>query len=86
MKDAIDADLGLGVVACVLGDSQPHWRRVKLLREVGAPLWLLTHRDLRATARMRRCREFLADAVLAKRDLIEGRGPSKDAPQRNKAR
>ncbi len=85
MKEAIDADLGAGLVACVLGDSQPSWRRIKLLREVRAPLWLLTHKDLRATARMRVCREFLAGAVLAKRDLIEGRRPV-HAVQRSRGR
>jgi DNA-binding transcriptional LysR family regulator len=75
IKEAIDAGLGLTLAPCALGDLQPHWRRVKLVREVTAPLWLLTHRDLRSSARMRAFREFLAEAVLAKRDLIEGRHP-----------
>jgi DNA-binding transcriptional LysR family regulator len=75
IKEAIDADLGLTLSPCALGDLQPGWRRVKLVRDMAAPLWLLSHRDLRATARMRACREFLAEAVLAKRDLIEGRRP-----------
>jgi len=74
-RDANDARWGLGLVPCALGDSQPHWRRVRLLRELATPLWILTHRDLRATARMRACRDFLAEAVLAKADLIEGRRP-----------
>jgi DNA-binding transcriptional LysR family regulator len=73
LKEAVDADLGLALLPCALGDSQRRWRRVRLLRELAAPLWLLTHRDLRATARMRACRDFLAEAVLAKRDLFEGR-------------
>jgi DNA-binding transcriptional LysR family regulator len=73
-KVAIDAGLGLALVPCALGDSQPHWRRVKLLPELSAPLWLLSHRDLRTTARMRALREFLAEAALARRDLLEGRG------------
>jgi DNA-binding transcriptional LysR family regulator len=75
IKEAIDADLGLALAPCALGDLQPHWRRVKLLRDMAAPLWLLTHRDLRSTARMRAFREWLAETVLAKRDLIEGRRP-----------
>jgi DNA-binding transcriptional LysR family regulator len=72
-KEAIDAGWGLALAPCALGDSQPHWRRVRLARDLATPLWILTHRDLRATARMRTCRDFLAEAVAAKRDLIEGR-------------
>jgi hypothetical protein len=41
--------------------------------ELATPLWLLSHRDLCATARMRAFREVLADAVLARRELLEGR-------------
>jgi DNA-binding transcriptional LysR family regulator len=78
-KEAIDAGWGLCLVSCALGDSQPHWRRVRLARDLSAPLWILTHRDLRATARMRACRDFLAEAVLAKADLIEGRRPVRAA-------
>ena len=73
IKEAVDADLGLTLVPCALGDTQSHWRRVKLVEELSVPLWLLSHRDFRATARMRAFREFLAEAVLAKRDVIEGR-------------
>jgi DNA-binding transcriptional LysR family regulator len=78
VKEAIDAGWGVALVPCALGDSQPGWRRVRLVRELATPLWLLGHRDLRATARMRACRDFLADAVLAKADLIEGRRPLKE--------
>jgi DNA-binding transcriptional LysR family regulator len=77
VRDAVDADLGLTLVPCAQGDLQPGWRRVKLLPALTTPLWLLTHRDLRATARMRALRDALADAVLAKRALVEGRRPQR---------
>ena len=40
---------------------------------MSAPLWILTHRDLRATARVRVLREFLYEAIGAER-AVEGRG------------
>ena len=45
--------------------------------EVGAtaaPLWVLTHRDLRTTTRVRVLRDFVVSALRAKRALIEGKG------------
>src|SRR5262249_50393745 len=85
LKEAIDASLGLALVPCALRDSQPHWRRGKLLPQIAGTLWLLTHRDLRSTARMRACRDAVAEAVLAKRDLIEGRCPLPPRPSQSKA-
>jgi len=36
-------------------------------------LWVLIHADLRSTARVRVCRDFLIETLEKKRDLIEGR-------------
>jgi len=36
-------------------------------------IWLLTHRDLRTTARVRAFMDFLADEIRNRRDLIAGR-------------
>ena len=35
-------------------------------------LWILTHPDLRGTPRVRAFMAFLADALIAKRDLVVG--------------
>jgi DNA-binding transcriptional LysR family regulator len=72
IRDAVSADLGVAILPCAQGESEPRWRRVRLVKEIGAPMWILTHRDLRTTARVRVLREFLADALMAKRKLIEG--------------
>ena len=77
IRDAVDADLGVALVPCALGDTMPGWRRLKLVPEVAAPLWILTHRDLRATARVRVLRDFLFDAISRERALYEGRGRAK---------
>jgi len=78
IKEMIDADLGVSVVPCALGGSRPHWRRVRLIKELTAPLWVLTHKDLRATARARAVRDFIAESVTSRRALFEGRGPGRE--------
>ncbi len=76
LEGAVSAGIGVTLVACALGDFHADWRRLRLVPELTAPLWLLSHRDLRATARMRAFRDHVADAVTAKRDLLEGRRPA----------
>lgn len=78
LPEAVDAGAGVALVPCALGDLRPGWRRVALVREVTAPLWILTHKDLRTTARVRVVRDFLAEAVTRHRSLIEGRKPRRD--------
>jgi DNA-binding transcriptional LysR family regulator len=75
IEGAVNAGVGVTIMPCMLGDSHPDWRRVQLVEDISAPVWVLTHRDLRATVRMRTFRDYLADCVIAKRDLIEGRCP-----------
>ena len=55
----------------------PGWRRVTLVRDVSAPLWILTHKDLRTTARVRVVRDFVTEAVARHKSLIEGRKPQR---------
>ena len=73
LRDAVDADLGVAILPSALGEHQRHWRRVKLLPELAPPLWILTHRDLRTTARVRVVRDFLAEAILNRRTVFEGK-------------
>jgi DNA-binding transcriptional LysR family regulator len=72
VRDALDAHLGVAILPCVLGDAQPSWRRVRLVPEVSAPLWILTHRDLRATGRVRVLSEVLWEELSSLRQLFEG--------------
>lgn len=72
MRDAVDAGFGVAIFPCALGGTRPGWRCIKLLREMSAPLWILTHADLRTTARVRAVRDALADAMLAARKVVEG--------------
>jgi DNA-binding transcriptional LysR family regulator len=73
IRDAVDADVGVAILPCALGAAYETWRRVKLVKDASAPLWILTHKDLRTTTRVRVVRDALAEAVVKKRAVIEGR-------------
>jgi len=76
---AVAAGMGLGVLPCFLGDREPGLRRVLPPDPaMGSELWLFTHEDLRRTARIRAFLDFMAEALGAERDLLEGRrgGPA----------
>jgi hypothetical protein len=44
--------------------------------EIGSALWVLTHEDLRRTARVSAFTEFASAALSRERDLMEGRPPA----------
>ncbi len=71
------AGLGLVVLPCYVGDTDPGLSRVapEPADEHIMDLWVLTHPDLRAAARVRAVTEHIADCVIADRDLFEGRRP-----------
>jgi DNA-binding transcriptional LysR family regulator len=72
------AEAGLGVVAlpCYLGDRTHSLRRLsKPIASMSTDIWVLTHEDLRGTARVRALTDWLVNALGSERDLIEGRGP-----------
>jgi DNA-binding transcriptional LysR family regulator len=73
MVEAVGQGYGLARMPCFIGDSQPGLRRLDVsLTPSTWGLWVLSHVDLRATARVRVCREFLIDTILEQRQLIEG--------------
>lgn len=66
--------IGLASVACVLGDPDPMLHRIPVKHvESGAGLWVLSHVDLRTTARVRIFRDFLVEDLEDQKDLIEGK-------------
>lgn len=72
------ARAGIGVVAlpCYFGDLDPGLRRVRgVVDEMSTELWVLTHEDLRATARVRAVTEALVAALTEQRELFGGRRP-----------
>lgn len=75
------AGLGVAALPCYLADRNPKLRRVsKPLPAMATDLWLLTHADLRKTARVRAIMEWLANGLGAARELIEGKRPIERKP------
>ncbi len=76
MLEAIRAGVGIGMLPCHIGDVSEGVRRLPPYRAEGfLDLWLLTHADLRKTAKVRAFMNFMAAAILPHKDLIEGRRP-----------
>jgi DNA-binding transcriptional LysR family regulator len=73
MMGAVRNHLGLARMPCYIADAEPSLRRLDLpLTPSTWGVWVLSHVDLRSTARVRVCRDFLVEIIEQKRDLIEG--------------
>ena len=67
--------MGLALLPCFMGDPDARLERVTdPVPAARSELWLLTHEDLRNTRRVRAFMDFMADALEARRDVLEGRG------------
>ncbi len=65
--------MGMTMLSCFIGDPDPRVIRVppaKALR--GRDLWILTHEDLRGTARVRALMTFMRDRLKKKASLFRG--------------
>ena len=70
---AVREGIGLAALPCYLADPEPGLRRVLgPLPELTRELWLVTHEDLRRTARVRAFMEVVGEGLAARRDLLEG--------------
>ena len=73
MAAATGNHLGLSRMPCYIGDSDASLRRLDVpLKLSDWGVWILSHVDLRATARVRVCREFLLETIERQRPLIQG--------------
>lgn len=73
MRQAAQAGLGLAALPCYLGDTTPDLVCVhQPIPDMETALWILTHEDLRHTARIRAFTEFAANAFGRRRLLLEG--------------
>lgn len=74
MQEAVHKGLGIARLPCWVADTGPALMRLDLETELTDwGLWVLIHTDLRSTARVRVCRDFLIEKLSAQKDLIEGR-------------
>ncbi len=73
MLAAVEAGLGLARMPCFEADSSATLRRLNVgLTPSNWGIWILSHVDLRSTARVRVAREFFTEAVNAAAPLILG--------------
>jgi len=71
--EAAKLGLGLALLPCFLGEPEPGLLRVPGTAPLpGKSIWILYHRDLRRTARVRTLIDFLVPAILRHRLIIEG--------------
>jgi DNA-binding transcriptional LysR family regulator len=72
-RQAAQAGLGLAALPCYLGDTAPSLVCVhRPIPAMETALWILTHEDLRHTARIRAFTDFAANAFRRRRSLLEG--------------
>jgi DNA-binding transcriptional LysR family regulator len=72
LRCAAEAGLGLAALPCYLGDMSALVRVQAPIAAMETSLWILTHEDLRRTARVRAFMEFAAVAFRRRRTLLEG--------------
>jgi DNA-binding transcriptional LysR family regulator len=74
MQQAALAGFAAAPLPCYLGDSSPGLARLrpKPVKEMTTALWVLTHQDLRRTARVSAFTRLAAQALARKRKLFEG--------------
>ncbi|MCL6416920.1 LysR family transcriptional regulator [Aestuariirhabdus sp. Z084] len=73
MAVAVKSGLGIAKLPCYIGDTEPELRRLDL--DIGLSdwgLWMLNHVDLRTTARVRACKDYLEQVIENQRPLIQG--------------
>ena len=76
MQRLCEAGVGLAPLPCFLGDAAPRLHRLtEPDRTVGPSLWLLTHKDLRKTARIKAWMEYASEKLREWRPLFEGERP-----------
>jgi DNA-binding transcriptional LysR family regulator len=74
---AVRAGVGIALLPCYLADGETRLQRVSpVLPDLSSELWIVTHQDLKHTARIRAFLSVIGDAVIAARRSFEGNAPA----------
>ncbi|MBL4601171.1 MAG: LysR family transcriptional regulator [Emcibacteraceae bacterium] len=74
MIAAVKAGMGISPLGCHFADSEPDLMRLPPGKtELMCDLWLLIHRDLRHTLRVKTLMDFTAKAILKHKDMLQGK-------------
>lgn len=77
LAEGVAAGIGLALLPCLIGDTVPGLVRLAGPEmELESGLWLLTHPDLRSTARVRTFMDHAGRELARLRPLIEGHQPA----------
>lgn len=74
--ETVKAGMGLALLPCFIADPIESLQRLHCIPSAPSPcgdLWILTHKDLRSTARVRAFMDFMLETFERHRDLLEGR-------------
>lgn len=75
LAEAVEAGAGIGPLPCFIADAKPNLVQLsEIIPDFSAGLWLLTHPDLRQSARVRAFMDFMATEIGKQRKWIEGTG------------
>lgn len=81
MATAIAAGIGIGLLPCMHGDGIAGLMRIGPIEpDISDELWILTHPDIRKSARVSAFMTHCMEAIARQRALIEGRRPD-ERPQ-----
>lgn len=70
---AVQQGMGIGRLPCALADGDPQLHRVfPFTTWKAGDVWILTHRDLRNSGKIKAFMTFIANALRQERDLFEG--------------
>jgi DNA-binding transcriptional LysR family regulator len=70
---AVRAKVGIALLPCYLADPDAGVRRISgLVPDLASELWIVTHQDLKNTARIRAFLAVIGDAIVAARRSFEG--------------
>jgi DNA-binding transcriptional LysR family regulator len=73
IAEAAAAGVGAAILPCFLGDRRPELRRIGAPQtELDVDLWILTHADLRHSARVRAFMDLAGGELVKMRKTIEG--------------
>ncbi|MDT3381239.1 LysR family transcriptional regulator [Labrys neptuniae] len=72
VAEALRSGFGVGLLPCYIGDALPLPRLSEPLPGVGAGLWLLTHPDLKHSAKVRAFMDHGWEALTKLRPVLEG--------------
>lgn len=76
VRSACARGLGLAVLPCFLGDTEPNLVRLgEPIESCDSELWLLSHPELRETVRVKALREWLLKALSTQAELLAGLRP-----------